>query len=67
MTDELWKRTENKTCWQKPGAGRKPMPPRRVLEAISCVLRTGALPKEYRAVSSVHQYFRGRRRLVFSE
>jgi transposase len=37
------------------------MPPRRVLEAIFYVLRTGiqwkALPKAYGAASSVHQYF----------
>lgn len=44
-----------------PGRGRKPIPPRKVLEGILYVLRTGcmwkALPKEYGAASSVHQYF----------
>ena len=43
------------------GRGRKPIPPRRVLEGILYVLRNGclwkALPKEYGAASSVHQYF----------
>jgi transposase len=37
------------------------MPPRRVLEAVFFVLRTGiqwkALPREYGAASSVHTYF----------
>jgi transposase len=71
LTDDLWeqvrefipqrKRSENKTYRRKPGAGRKPIPARRVLEAIFYVLRTGiqwkALPKEYGAASSIHQYF----------
>ncbi|MDR0638617.1 MAG: transposase [Spirochaetaceae bacterium] len=43
------------------GPGRKPIPPRQVLEAIFYVLRTGvqwkALSKEYGAAGSVHQYF----------
>ena len=42
------------------GAGRKPIPARRVLEAIFYVLRTGiqwkALPKEYGAAGSMQQY-----------
>ncbi|MDR1143062.1 MAG: transposase, partial [Spirochaetaceae bacterium] len=41
--------------------GRKPIPPRRILEAILYVLRTGmqwkALPKGYGAGSSIHEYF----------
>jgi transposase len=71
LTEELWgrvkdfipqrKRDENKTYRRKPGAGRKPIPPHRVLEAIFYVLRTGiqwkALPKEYGAASSIHEYF----------
>jgi transposase len=71
LTDELWeqvrefvpqrKRDENKPYRRKPGAGRKPMPSRRILEAIFYVLRTGiqwkVLPKEYGAASSIHRYF----------
>jgi transposase len=71
LTDELWervrdfipqqKRDGNKTYRRKLGAGRKPIPPRMVLEAIFYVLRTDiqwkALPKEYGAASSIHQYF----------
>jgi transposase len=44
-----------------PGRGRKPIPPRKVLEGILYVLRTGcmwkALPKEFGSSSSIHQYF----------
>jgi transposase len=47
---------------RKPGGGRHPMDPRRVLEAIFYVLRTGiqwkAIPKEFGAASSIHRYFR---------
>ncbi|WP_138774391.1 IS5 family transposase [Desulfohalovibrio reitneri] len=48
---------------RKPGGGRKPLPPRRVFEAIVYVLRTGiqwkALPKEvFGSPSSIHAYFR---------
>jgi transposase len=71
LTDDLWervkdfipqrKRNENKTYQRRPGAGRKPIPPRQVLEAIFYVLRTGiqwkALPAAYGAASSIHQYF----------
>ena len=71
LTDELWervkdfvpqrKREEHKTYKRKPGAGRKPMPPRQVLEGIFYVLRTGiqwkALPKTYGAAGSIHNYF----------
>lgn len=47
---------------RKPGAGRPPMNPRRVFEAIVYVLRTGiqwrALPKNvYGSASAVHTYF----------
>jgi transposase len=55
------KRKGNKTCRRRPGAGRKPIPPRQVLEAIFYVLRTGiqwkALSKEYGAAGSIRQYF----------
>ena len=71
LADELWeavkafvpehRREESRTCRRKPGGGRKPIDPRRVLEGIFYVLRTGiqwkALPKEYGAASSIHQYF----------
>ena len=71
LTDELWeavkafvpehRREESRTYRRKPGGGRKPIGPRRVLEGIFSVLRTGiqwkALPKEYGAASSIHQYF----------
>jgi transposase len=71
LTEELWerirdfvprrKRKENKTYRRRPGAGRKPIPPRRVLEAVFYVLRTGiqwkALPKEYGAADSIHACF----------
>jgi transposase len=47
---------------RKSNAGRKPMDPRRVFEAILFVLRTGiqwkALPKEkFGSSSSIHSYF----------
>ena len=71
LSDELWEkvkdeipkrqRDENKTYKNKPGQGRKPIPPRKVLEGILYVLRTGcqwkAVPKEYGAGSSLHKYF----------
>ena len=54
-------RSADKTYQRKPGAGRKPMPPRKVLEAIFFVLRTGiqwkALPKAMGSGSAVHAYF----------
>ncbi|MDR0376218.1 MAG: transposase [Spirochaetaceae bacterium] len=71
LTDELWervrefipqrKRDGSRTYQRKPGAGRKSMPPRQVLDAVFYVLRTGiqwkALPREYGAASSIHKYF----------
>jgi transposase len=71
LTDDLWeqvkgfipqqRREKNRTCRRKPGAGRKPIPPRQVLEAIFSVLRTGiqwkALPGAYGAASGIHEYF----------
>ena len=54
-------RSADKTYQRKPGAGRKPMPPRKVMEAIFFVLRTGiqwkALPKAMGSGSAVHAYF----------
>ena len=51
-----------KNFQRKPGAGRPPMDPRKVFEAIVYVLRTGiqwkALPKEvYGSSSAIHTYF----------
>ena len=47
---------------RKPGGGRPPMSPRKVLEAIFFVLRTGiqwkALPKSFGSSSSIHRYFK---------
>jgi len=71
LTDEMWevaqqfiperKREEGRTYQRKPGGGRKPLPPRQVLAGIFFVLRTGiqwkALPKEFGAASSIHEYF----------
>ena len=72
VSDEFWARAEplipvkardaGKRYQRRPGAGRKPMPARRVFEAIVYVLRTGvqwkALPKEvFGSASSVHKYF----------
>jgi len=71
ISDEFWevvkdkipkrKRIEGKEYKRKAGGGRKPLEPRKVLAGIFYVLRTGcqwkALPREYGAASSVHQYF----------
>ena len=72
MTDEFWRRVEplvpvrersaEKEYLRKPGAGRKPKPPRLIFEAIVYVLRTGcqwkALPSErFGSASSVHARF----------
>jgi transposase len=71
LTEELWervkgfipqrKRNEHKTYQRRAGAGRKPIAPRLVLEAVFYVPRTGiqwkALPKEYGTASSIHEYF----------
>ena len=71
LSDELWervkdeipqrKRDTDKEYKNKPGQGRKPIPPRKILEGILYVLRTGcqwkAVPKEYGAGSSIHKYF----------
>ena len=71
ISDEFWQiaeplipktqRDPNKQYKRKPGGGRKPMEPRRVLQAIFFVLRTGiqwkALPKEMGSGSAIHKYF----------
>lgn len=71
LSDELWekvkdeipkrKRDPEKEYKNRPGRGRKPIPPRKILEGILYVLRTGcqwkAVPKEYGAGSSIHKYF----------
>jgi len=71
VSDELWaivepliperQRKPKQKYTRKAGGGRKPLAPRRVFEGIVFVLRTGiqwkALPKDYGASSSVHQYF----------
>ena len=71
ISDELWEeiksqvptpqRDPNKVYKRKPGAGRKPLEPRRVLEGIFYVLRTGcqwkAVPEKYGCSSSIHRYF----------
>jgi transposase len=50
-----YRRDEKRTYRRKPGGGRKPLDPRRVLESVFYVLRTGiqrkTLPKEYGAAS----------------
>lgn len=73
ITDEFWEevkdlipqnqRDPNKKYKRASGAGRPAMNPRKVLEGIFYVLRTGiqwkALPKEkFGASSSIHRYFR---------
>jgi transposase len=64
-----YRRDEKRTCRRKPGGGRKPTDPRRVLEGIFSVLRTGiqwkALPKEYGVDGSIHQYFSERTQAGF--
>jgi transposase len=71
ITDAFWEaaqplipkreRDSNKTYQRKPGGGRKPMEPRKVLESIFYVLRTGiqwkALPKAFGAASAIHACF----------
>lgn len=71
ISDELWERIKGlipkkerdpgKTYKNKPGQGRKRMDPRKVLEGIFYVLRTGcqwkAVPPEYGSGSSLHRYF----------
>jgi transposase len=72
ITDAFWEqaapllprkeRNLNKQYQRKPGGGRPPLNPRKTLEAIFYVLRTGipwkALPRDFGASSAVHRYFR---------
>jgi len=71
VTDTFWnevkhlipvkKRDKEKEYKRKAGGGRKAIEPRKVLEAIFYVLRTGvqwkALPKEFGSSSAIHRYF----------
>ena len=73
VSDEFWKRveplipakpprSEDRVYQRKPGAGRKPKPPRLVFEGIVYVLRTGcqwkALPRErFGSASAIHRRF----------
>ena len=72
VSDAFWKkvaplipaprRDSNKIYKRKTGGGRKPIPPRKVFEAIMYVLRTGcqwkALPKErFGSPSAIHTHF----------
>ena len=72
LTNEFWERAKtlipkrardpNREYRRKEGGGRKRMEPRKVLEGILYVLRTGiqwkAIPKEkFGSASSIHQYF----------
>ncbi|MDR0473703.1 MAG: transposase, partial [Treponema sp.] len=72
ITDWFWEAAQrlipqkardcNKVYQRKPGGGRPPMEPRKVLKAIFYVLRTGiqwnAIPKEFGSSSAIHHYFR---------
>lgn len=72
VSDAFWVKVEpliptperdpNKTYKRKTGGGRKPIPARRIFEAILYVLRTGcqwkALPKErFGSPSAIHTHF----------
>ena len=71
ISDEFWdavkdqipvkKRDPKKKYKNAPGQGRRPIPPRKVLEGIFYVLRTGcqwkAIPREYGCASSIHRYY----------
>jgi transposase len=71
ITDAFWdiaqplipikQRNPKQEYKRKPGEGRPPMEPLKILAAIFYVLRTGilwkALPKEFGASSAVHCYF----------
>ncbi|WP_408611432.1 transposase [Faecalispora anaeroviscerum] len=72
ISDEFWeavkdqipvkKRNPQKEYKNAPGQGRRPIPPRKVLEGIFYVLRTGcqweAVPREYGCASSIHRYLK---------
>lgn len=54
-------RSEGKRFQRRPGAGRKPVPARKVFEAIIHVLRTGtpwkSLPRSLGSSSAIHRWF----------
>jgi transposase len=54
-------RKSGKFYRREPGAGRKPIPARRVFAAITYVLRTGSpwksLPRSFGSASAIHRYF----------
>ena len=54
-------RDSKKVYKRKAGGGRPPLEPRKVLEAIFYVLRTGiqwnAIPKSFGSSSAIHRYF----------
>lgn len=54
-------RRSGKSYRREPGAGRKPIPARRVFAAITYVLRTGSpwksLPRSFGSASAIHRYF----------
>lgn len=73
LSDAFWEKVEplipaprrdpRKAYKRKPGGGRKPIPSRKILEAIIYVLRTGcswkALPIErFGSPSSIHTHFK---------
>jgi transposase len=71
ISDGLWaaieplippkERSEGKQFQRRPGAGRKPIPARKVFEAIIHVLRTGtpwkSLPRSVGSSSAIHRWF----------
>ena len=72
VSDTFWQKVEplipspqrdpKREYARKPGAGRKPLPPRQVFGGIVYVLRTGiqwkALPKEqFGSASAIHRHF----------
>jgi transposase len=72
ITDAFWEKVEpllprnerdqNKDYRRKPAGGRPPITPRKALEAIFYVLRTGihwkTLPERFGAASAIHRCFR---------
>jgi transposase len=79
VSDQLWVKVEplvpavrrlaGRQYQRQPGAGRKPMPARRVFSAIVYVLRTGcqwkALPKKFGSASAVHKHFQDWQKVGF--
>lgn len=80
VSDSFWERVEwlipapvytpEKLYKRKTGGGRKPIPPRRIFEAIIYVLRTGcqwkALPKKrFGSPNVIHTHFMRRMRTGF--